>query len=87
MIRMDEKKLLKIALYNQQVIIKQKLKEEIMELLIALERNDDRDIIEETADVLIMINQMLIAQPENVMLIEEQIAFKLQRTIERYKIK
>lgn len=46
-----------IAEHNGPVLIKDKLVEEIHELLAAIEQNDEDNIVEEIADVIIMCKQ------------------------------
>ena len=59
--------------------------EECSELITAISRNDVDNIIEEIADVVIMIRQLvyLYGIEHNV---EEIMEFKLKRTVERYGI-
>lgn len=65
----------------------QKLKtvEECSELIQAIENEDFENIVEEIADVLIMVRQLIYLYDikENV---NEMIKIKIQRTLNRYKI-
>lgn len=69
------------GLENQKV----KTIEECSELITAIAKNDINNIIEEIADVQIMLRQLvhLYDIEDNV---KEMIEFKLNRTKERYKI-
>ena len=69
------------GLENQKV----KTIEECSELITAIAKNDIDNIIEEIADVLIMVQQLryLYDIEDNV---KEMIEFKIKRTVERYGI-
>lgn len=75
----------KIARHNKILIIKDKLIEEAKELAEAVEENVDEHIIEEIADVLIMIQQYLI-MTDSEQELDAMIDFKLNRTMERLGI-
>ena len=74
-----------IAFFNGSIIIKDKLREELEELLEVLERNDDIHIMEEMADVSIMILQVILHSGTDEELLDE-IERKLKRTVERLGI-
>lgn len=60
-----------------------KLVEECGELITAIARNDEANMLEEMADVGVVISQFMIIYPEIINISKE----KIERTIERIEIK
>ena len=74
-----------IARHNGHNIVRDKLLEELKELYEAVEANDDMAILEESADVSIMIDQWLILN-HNRYEHNEMRHYKILRTCERLGI-
>lgn len=72
-----------IARKNGKQVVRAKTKEECIELSEALERNDYDDIIDETADVLHMITQLMEVYDIEEQ-VEKRLEFKVERTERRY---
>lgn len=78
-------KLHKIAKRNGYHKIIDKAKEELNELIVALDENIDEHVIDETADVMIMLFQIMQTYKiENE--VYDRIDYKIKRTIERLDI-
>ena len=75
-------KLHHIANTNGLPRIKEKFIEEVKELLKALQLNDATNIVEESADVRIMISQYLYTTEQEEQC-EEVMAYKIDRTINK----
>ena len=75
----------KLANHNKIYTIKYKLIEELNELLEAVEENDDKHILEECADVMIMIQQFIEIN-ELQEEIDKMIKYKIERTFKRLGI-
>ena len=80
---MDLKILLHFGLKHQL----EKLKEEVNELIEAIEENDREHIIEETADVQNVLNQFKALYEITDFDLVPVMEFKRNRTFERYEIK
>lgn len=83
----EEQKGIMIAAINKYKPEKQKKKavEELGELITAIAKEDRENIVEEIADVLIMIFQMIIIYSISKMEIVKWIVFKLKRLKERVR--
>lgn len=79
-------KLRRLSEANGTVIIKDKLVEELHELLVALEDNDEDAIHEEMADVTVLLVQYRMAEPVSSTVIDDIVERKIARTIERLKL-
>lgn len=75
----------KIADKNGILIIKDKLLEELEELKEAIEHNDERNIIEEIADVIIVAEQYIYKSDMESQYKKER-AYKIDRTVRRLGI-
>ena len=75
-------KLHHIANTNGLSRIKEKMVEELHELIEAIESNDATNIVEESADVRIMISQYLYTTQQEAQC-EEVIEYKIDRTINK----
>lgn len=64
---------------------KQQLIQELSELITAITKNNPKNIIEEMADVLVMIDQFLINRPLMEKQIESVQLDKIKRQLERIK--
>lgn len=78
-------KLEQIAKKNGLIKVQDKLIEELAELTSALLNNNHENIIEESADVLILIKQYTILT-ESLDELNEQHKYKIKRTVERLKL-
>lgn len=81
-----EKSIKRLTEYNGSVTIKDKTKEECEELIEAIEKNDDVDIIDEVADVLVMLNQLIVSMDVKAE-VRKRMEFKVRRTEERLGLK
>lgn len=63
----------------------EKTKEELEELIEALDENDFAHIVEEFADVMVMLNQIAIMYAIDTDIIENMMKYKIQRTLLRIR--
>lgn len=75
-------KMQSIADANGINVVKEKIKEECLELIEAINNNDDVNIIEEIADVSITMTQYLL-KTDTVKEYNKQLDYKLDRTRQR----
>ena len=82
-----DKKVKLIANQNGKGMILEKLKEEAKELLEGLEKNDDENIIEEVADIMLLVLQLMVIEEDNTEKIQIELERKVNRTLLRMGIK
>jgi NTP pyrophosphatase (non-canonical NTP hydrolase) len=62
---------------------KRQLIQELSELITALTKNDEENITEEMADVLVLLDQFVIANPERDKKIQNMQLYKVERQLKR----
>ena len=63
----------------------EKTKEELEEMIEALDENNFAHIVEEFADVMVMLNQIAIIYAIDMDILEDMMKYKIQRTLLRMK--
>lgn len=80
-----EKDLEKILRYYGEHNQIEKTKEELEELIEALDENNFAHIVEEFADVMVMLSQIAIIYAIDTDILEDMMKYKIQRTLLRMK--